>query len=164
MGVDTPRGRVVRDAEGVRLEFERTWPVPVEDVWDALTTPERCARWYGRWTGDPTSGSVLLTMSEEQGATPETVGIERCEPPHALVVVVPPPGDGPWRLDVALTPHEGGTRLRFVHRLAEPYDATGIGPGWHFYLDRLEAEVAGRPVDQQWDDYAGLGEEYPLPA
>ena len=50
-----------------------------------------------------------------------------------------------------------------MHRLAEPYDATSIGPGWHFYLDRLAAEVARRPVDQVWDDYAPLGGEYALP-
>ena len=99
MTVDTPRGRVLRDDEGVRLEFVRTWPEPVEDVWDALTSPDRCARWYGRWTGDPASGSVQLTMSEEGGQA-ETLRLEQCAPPYRLVVLVAPPGDDTWRLDV----------------------------------------------------------------
>ena len=37
----------------------------------------------------------------------------------------------------------GATTLVFVQRLAEPYDASSIGPGWHYYLDRLDAVVAG---------------------
>ena len=163
MTVGTPRGRVVRDEQGVRVEFVRTWPEPVQEVWEAITDPDRCARWYGRWSGDPASGSVQLTLSQEEGAPTEPVIIEECAPPHRLVVLVAPPGDDTWRLELTLTADEDGTTMRFVHRLAEPYDATAIGPGWHLYVDRLEAEVARRPVDQDWDDYAGLGEEYALP-
>lgn len=43
--------------------------------------------------------------------------------------------------------------LIFTQRLAEPYDASSIGPGWHYYLDRLGAVVARLPVPDHWDDY-----------
>ena len=162
MTVGTPRGRVVRDEQGVRVEFVRSWPVPVEDVWDAIADPGRCARWYGRWAGDPSTGSVRITMSAEDGAPSETLAIEECAPPHRLVVRTTPPGEDVWRLELTLTSEGAGTTMRFVHRLVEPYDATGIGPGWHFYVDRLEAEIARRHVDQEWDDYVALGPEYAL--
>jgi hypothetical protein len=75
-----------------------------------------------------------------------------------------PGPDGVWRLSVALTETGGVTTLVFTHRLAEPYDASSIGPGWHYYLDRLEAVLAERPVPDTWDDYyPSLREAYPLP-
>jgi hypothetical protein len=37
------------------------------------------------------------------------------------------------------------TTLDFVHHLSMPYDAS-IGPGWHYYLHRLGAVVAGTTV------------------
>lgn len=155
-------GRLVRAGDDVRLEFERRWTEPVADVWAAITDPQRCARWFGTWTGDPATGSVAFTIGEP-GARPETVLVERCEPPHLLEVVMQPAGEQPWRLRVGLTSEGSGTALAFVQLLAEPVDATSIGPGWHYYLDRLDAVVRGLPVDREWDDYAPLGRFYPTP-
>ena len=51
----------------------RTFRAPVEDVWAAVTEPERLARWIGTWTGDPASGSVDFRMlfegDEPRGAS-----------------------------------------------------------------------------------------------
>lgn len=57
----TPLGRLLHDADGMRLEFVRTYDEPIDDVWAALTHPDRVARWFGRWTGDPASGRIELT-------------------------------------------------------------------------------------------------------
>ena len=35
------------------LVLHRTFRAPVEDVWAAVTDPERLVRWIGTWTGDP---------------------------------------------------------------------------------------------------------------
>ena len=57
------------------------------------------------------------------------------------------------------------TTLRFVQRLAEPYDASSIGPGWHFYLDRLGAVLNGHDVPDDFDAYyPALQADYDLPA
>lgn len=54
------------------------------------------------------------------------------------------------------------TTLTFSHRLAEPHDATDIGPGWHWYLDRLAAVVADQPAPDDFDAYlTGLAGAYP---
>lgn len=164
MTVTTPLGQVLRDEDGMRLEFVRTYGNPVDDVWSALTEPDRVARWLGTWTGEPTTGSVELMMTEDETSTPQTVTILACRPPTRLVVEVPSP-DGPWRLSVSLQEQAAVTTLVFTQRLAEPYDATSIGPGWHYYLDRLDAVVADAAVPDAWDEYyPTLRDAYLLPA
>lgn len=164
MTVTTPLGRVLRDEDGVRLEFVRTYGNPIDDVWSALTDPDRVARWIGTWTGDPASGTVDLVMTDEEGSSPETVTILECEPPTRLAVDVPSP-DGTWRLLVSLREQAGVTTLVFTQRLVEPYDASSIGPGWHYYLDRLGAVVADTTVPDRWDDYyPSLQDAYAIPS
>ena len=150
----SPTGRVVREGDAVRLEFVRRYDDAIGDVWSALTQPERVARWLGDWTGDPANGTVQLRMTAEDAATAEDVVIVACEPPILLVVDMPSP-DGAWTISVALEDEEGrgGTTLRFVQQLAEPYDAESIGPGWQFYLDRLGAVVADGPIPADFDRY-----------
>lgn len=163
MTVTTPLGQVLRDDQGVRLEFVRTYDDSVEDVWSALTQPDRVARWLGTISGDPQTGTVDLTMSEDESATPAPVTILECEPPTRLVVDAPSP-DGVWRLSVALHEKDGGTCLVFVQRLSEPYDASSIGPGWHYYLDRMGAVIAGDDFLDNWDDYyPSLHDAYAMP-
>lgn len=53
MTVTTPLGRVLRDEDGVRLEFVRTYGNPIDDVWSALTDPDRVARWIGTGPATP---------------------------------------------------------------------------------------------------------------
>lgn len=161
--ITTPTGRVERDGDGLRLDFVRTFDTTIDDLWSALVDSERTARWFGSWTGDPATGEVELVMTAEDDDTPQTIEIVECDPPHRLIVISPSP-DGPWRLSAELSAGaDDTTTLVFSHRMAEPYDASGIGPGWHYYLDRLTAVVTGDPVPEDFDDYAGLDGAYPLP-
>ncbi len=103
-------------------------------------------------------------MPDEEGSSPETVTILECEPPTRLAVDVPSP-DGTWRLLVSLREQAGVTTLVFTQRLVEPYDASSIGPGWHYYLDRLGAVVADTTVPDRWDDYyPSLQDAYAIPS
>jgi len=152
VSLTTPLGRVLRDDQGVRLEFVHTYDDPVDAVWSALTDPGRVARWIGSVSGDPATGTVELRMTEEEGSTPGTVVILEREPPTRLAVDLPSP-DGTWRMSVTLRAQDGLTTLLFTQRLVEPFDASSIGPGWHYYLDRLGAVVDGSVVPDNWDDY-----------
>lgn len=60
---------------------------------------------------------------------------------------------GAWPLDLVLTENDQGTRPIFTHHLDETDDSAQIGPGRHFYLDRLAAALAGDPVPEDWNDY-----------
>ncbi len=159
---NTPAGHVVRDEDEVRLVFDRAYERPVDVVWAALTEPAQVARWFGAWTGDPASGAVHVMMTDEDSTTPERIVIRECTPPERLAVTVPNP-DGDWPVEVRLEQEGEHTRVRLTHVLAEPYDASGIGPGWHYYLDRLGAVITGGPVPTDWEDYAEVPYEVPDP-
>jgi uncharacterized protein YndB with AHSA1/START domain len=157
-------GEVLRDEAGARLQFVRSYDAPIEDVWSAVTEPERMARWFGGWSGDPATGQVQFEMPMKDGSRTEPVTIDACEPPRTLAVTIATP-DGPWPLNLTLTSEGDRTVLHFMHRLNEPYDASGVGPGWQYYLDRLGAVLADEPVPDDFDSYhPRFAESYPIPA
>lgn len=164
MTITTPLGSVIRDDEGMRLEFVRVYPDPIDRVWRAITDPDELAAWFGTWRGDPSTGTIELSSIEGDRKF-EPAQIVVCDAPRRLSVILGS-ADGPWPLTVALSEVDGGTELVFVHRLAEPYDATGVGPGWHYYLDRLAAVLSSTPMpgSDDWPRYEPLGPSYPLPS
>lgn len=150
--ITSPPGTVTRDGDGYQLEFVRTFATSLEDTWSAVTEPDRCERWFGRWSGDPATGEVQFVWTAEDDSTAQTMRIVECDEPRRLVVEMPGPG-GVWRVALDLSPDgDARTRLVFSQRLAGPYDSS-IGPGWHFYLDRLGALVAGTTVPSDFDPY-----------
>src|SRR2546430_9281832 len=46
----TPTGEIIRTDRGPALRFERRYAFPPDEVWSALTTPERARRWLGELT------------------------------------------------------------------------------------------------------------------
>lgn len=163
MTITTPRGTVIRDDEGMRLEFVRIYPDPIDRVWRAVTDPDELAVWFGTWRGDPSTGTIEVSPLEGDGSF-EPAELVVCDPPRQVSIVLTS-ADGPWPLTVTLSEVEGGTELVFVHRLAEPYDATSVGPGWQYFLDRLAATLASTPMPdgEDWSSYEPLGASYPLP-
>lgn len=162
--ITTPTGRLIRDHDGMRLEFVRTYPDPIERVWAALTDPSELAQWYGTWRGNPATGTVELA-SIEGGGEFKPVEIVECDVPRRIAVVLPTPY-GPWPISITLSESQGTTTGVFVHRLSERDDPTSIGPGWHYYLDRLGSTLGGEvmPEAEDWPSYEPLGAEYSLPA
>lgn len=159
MTVTTPLGQVRHDDRGTRLEFVRQFPTDIADLWSAITASERCAHWFGSWTGDPATGAVQLLMTAEDDAPAQRVTIVECDEPTRLVVELPAP-DGTWRLELDLNSNDAGSRLVFTQPLADAGEAASIGPGWHYYLDRLAAVVAGSPVPDDWSAYESLASQY----
>ncbi|KRB73244.1 polyketide cyclase [Nocardioides sp. Root190] len=149
------------------VQFERTFRAPVEDVWAAVTEPDRLARWIGTWTGDPAAGEVLFQMTFEGDDVPEELfTIDECAPPYRLRITtsMPTDGDAPdsWRLHLDLSEADGVTMLRFAQDVPDPTMAESVGPGWDYYLDRMQvAEAGGDPATADFDDYyPALSEHY----
>lgn len=133
--------------EDGRLVITRRYAAPLETVWACLTEPDHLGRWYGRWTGDPASGRVLLQMTAEGDCPPEPVEIRRCEPPTALDVEMAGP-DGVWRIGCRLAPAgASGTSLTLSQELSDPRIVGSVGPGWEYYLERLAAVLDDGDVD-----------------
>ena len=56
----------------------REYPTTVEDLWEAITVPERIARWFLPVEGDLKLGGRYQLKGNAGGT------ITRCEPPQAL--------------------------------------------------------------------------------
>ncbi len=152
-----PTGRC-QDRDGTRfLVFERRFAAPIDDVWAAVTEPERLVRWIGTWTGDPASGEIAFRMTAEGDDVPEeTILIDVCHEPTRLVMRSARPDDHEllwtWHLD--LRESASGTTLTFAQEAVDPTLAESVGPGWDYYLDRMvAAETGADPAAVDFDDY-----------
>lgn len=185
MSDTTPRGtedRVTGTREttddGPVLVLRRTFRATPEDVWAACTEPGRLVRWIGTWDGDPTEGHIDFRMTAEgDDVAVERYDIEVCEPPRRLELrsaTKMPVSDNPaeamtWVLGLTVTadPRAGAvpsTTLTFTQVLDADTAgsvAASVGPGWEYYLDRLQAAMADQEVlGIRWEDYLSGAEHY----
>jgi uncharacterized protein YndB with AHSA1/START domain len=163
--VTTPTGALTTlDGRRRRLVFRRVLADPVDAVWSAVTESDRLGRWFGTYTGTGRVGGtveLLMTAAEDAGGQPSSVAILECAPPERLVVEVTDAGASEsWRIAVTLSPEGDGTVLVFDQLVPAGMRPADVGPGWHWYLDRLAASLHGAPMPD-WDGYAGLGGLYP---
>ena len=161
---DPPTGRrgvVTELPDGrLRLEFRRSWADGPDEVWAALTEPDRLARWFGTYEGDREPGALgTLTMTHEAEPVGEDVRIAECDPPRRLVVEWV--GQADWRVELVLVVESGRTTLHFVQVFTAGTDVTDFALGWHWYLDKLDAEAGGRPAPGDWETFlAATGPDY----
>lgn len=157
----TPTGEIIDD--GATLVLRRTFRSPIEHVWASFTESERLGRWYGTFTGDPSSGHVMLTMNAEaEEISPVRFDIDECAPP-TLLTVKSIDDYGTWLITAELTEADGTTTLEFRQRELDPDTAHMIGPGWEWYLDRLVAAVTGvepPTLDDFETVYMAMGDAY----
>ena len=131
VGADTlPAG----EAKVVMLS--RRYPADAEDVWDAITTPERLAGWSLPVSGDLRLGGTYQLEGNAGGE------IRACEPPRRLqltwIMGEPPGPEDSSIVDVVLEPDPdgGGTTLTLTHTAVVPpemWDTFGpgaVGVGW----------------------------------
>jgi uncharacterized protein YndB with AHSA1/START domain len=146
------------------VRIEDRYATDIDDLWSAITDPQRLARWHGQVQGDLRPGGEFRVYIESDDI--ESVGrVEACEPPRRLVVTRRetdesyrrgqgvPPFDAVN--EVTLTPDGDGTIL-VVEVRGMPLDKIAFyGAGWQIHTENLEAYVAGRePVDAEarWDE------------
>jgi uncharacterized protein YndB with AHSA1/START domain len=147
------------DGGGARIEFRRTWPDDSADVWAALTDPARTQRWIGTYDGERRAGTTgTFTMTAEEGSPASALRIAECTEGSRLVLEWPDTG---WRVELDLVAQRGGTTLVFVQRLADAAAAPDIATGWHWYLDKLDAELTGSVAPTDWAAFAAeIGPRY----
>jgi uncharacterized protein YndB with AHSA1/START domain len=143
-------GTLVVSGEIALIAFERRLAHPIEAVWAALTDPDERAAWLGPGTVEPRVGGwVAIRIGPEDRPEPQGMIAGRIlewDPPRVLEHEWIQPG-----LDISVVRYEleadaGGTILRLTHRRSMTPGAIGGRAGWHAYLDRLTAHLAGLPV------------------
>ena len=101
-------------------------------------------------------------MTHEGGeAAGQPATILECDPPRRLAIEFEQQDAENMRLDLDLWAEEGRTVLRFVQFFPAAADVTDWAMGWHWYLDRLGAEIDGGTPPTDWDAFvADVGPAY----
>ncbi|ROO51161.1 uncharacterized protein YndB with AHSA1/START domain [Micromonospora sp. Llam0] len=135
--------------EAYTVELRRRYEAQIDDVWDAITNPERLRRWLTQATGDLRLGGKFELDSGEHGE------ILRCEPPRLLKVswlygadADAWPGTSDVEVRLASTP-TGDTEFELIHAAVvdEPlfptYGPGAGGVGWDLALLALARLLTG---------------------
>lgn len=120
----------------------------IDDLWDALTNPERIPRWFLPVSGDLRPGGHYQLEGNANGE------ITDCEPPHHLKLTWGMHGQISW-VDIQLSEEKhGGTLLRLEHMAHVPDDMWkqfgpgAVGVGWDQALMGLGRHLtSGQPLD-----------------
>ena len=147
--VEAGRGRADQDRT-VRLR--RRYDAPVEDVWDACTSPDRIGRWFLPVTGDFRPGGRYQLEGNAGGE------IRRCEPPRLLRVTWVFGEAPPSEVEVRLSPgDQHDTVLELEHTMTvtplwAEFGPGAVGVGWDMALLGLGRYLSGheRNDAQAW--------------
>ena len=137
--------------EGRMVRLRRTYPAAIDDVWDALTNPERIGRWFLPISGDFRIGGHYQFEGNAGGT------IVACERPHRLAAtwVYMDTGNPADVSEVEVRLSEAGddaTTLELEHTAIVPdemWDQFGpgaVGVGWEGGLLGLELHLRGGTV------------------
>jgi uncharacterized protein YndB with AHSA1/START domain len=121
----------------------RSYPTTVEDLWEAITTPERLSRWFLPVEGDLRLGGRYQLKGNAGGT------ITRCERPAALDLTWEFMGGTSW-VNLRLAPDRDNARLTLEHiahkggigeEHLKKYGPGAVGIGWDLGLFGLERHL-----------------------
>ena len=139
-----PTGRLAYREDGLYLMLDRLFTASKEDVWASVSRSAGLHGWIGTYTGAPETGAVRFKL-DEPDAEWEYVSIVRCIPPKRFTADIGEGDDG-RHVILHLVEGAGMTTLTFGQRLHSAAEAASVGPFWDYFLDRLVAARAGRPL------------------
>lgn len=153
--------------EAYTIEVRRRYAARIDDVWDAVTSPERLTRWLKPITGDLRLGGKFEFDGGEHGE------ILQCEPPRLLKVswLFGPDADawpGTSEVEVRLAAGPtGDTEVELIHAavVEEPlfptYGPGAGGVGWDLALLALARLLAdGETADHEGVQKSPEGREF----
>jgi uncharacterized protein YndB with AHSA1/START domain len=128
--------------------LRRAYPAPIDDVWDAVTDPDRIARWFLPVSGDLRLGGTYQLKGNAGGE------IRECQPPTLLRVTwvfvpEPTPADV-TEVTVRLSAQDDGTTAFELEHTAvtdterwPTYGPGAVGVGWDLTLLGLGLHLGG---------------------
>ncbi len=171
MNSNTPGGSPIlgslRSADGVGVvRIKNCYDTTVDDLWSAITDPDRLARWYGQVEGDLRPGGAfhLYLESDDWGGTGR---VEACEPPRRLLVTTRE-SDESWRKGQGVPPFDetieatltadGDQTVLTLEIKGMPLNAlAAYAGGWQIHVENLAAYIAGqerRDPEARWHELA----------
>jgi uncharacterized protein YndB with AHSA1/START domain len=154
------------DGEGV-VRMEDRLDTGIDDLWGALTDPDRLAQWYGEVEGDLRPGGEFNLRIALGG--PRTGQVEACEPPQRLLLTMRDPDPQPGQpeqtvIEAQLIAEGAQTRLVWETRGMPVNLLPAYGAGIQIHVEHLADYISGREPridDSRWNElfpaYEALG-------
>ena len=151
-------GRIVTKAGGrAAVHLTRRFATDADDLWSAITEPERAARWLGAVSGDLREGGPVRLCMTPPDSDVAMLEILRCDRPHRLVARWQEENRPASIVTADLVPVHDGCELRLEHVAID--DTADYGCGWEDFLLRLDQLISGQePHSPSWAEVkAALG-------
>ncbi len=152
-------GTLSRRGDLFDLAFDRVYATSVADVWDAVTNPERLARWMAPYRGDLDLGGRWEALNRD-GSVFSSGTVTACEPLRTFTTTWEYAGESTSVVTVTVSEHPDGAALELRHeRLHDP----DYGPGWQTYVEQLDEALGVAPsavVDPGRAPGVAWGERY----
>jgi len=142
------RLRRLDDGRGA-IRMEDVYATDPDDLWSALTVPERLARWVATIEGDLQPGGRIHARFTSTWEGPGRIDI--CDPPRHLLVTMEPGMPQEAVIEAHLSPDGDRTRLVIEERGLPLDELAGYGAGWQAHVEDLAAYLAGT-VPGPWRD------------
>jgi uncharacterized protein YndB with AHSA1/START domain len=127
------------DGKGV-VRMETRCATDPEDLWEALTTPERLARWLGDVAGDlEPGGTFRATFASSWSGSGR---VEVCDPPRRLLVRMNDE-EGETVVEATLTPQHDAVLLVVEESGLPLPNVSAYGAGWQVHVEDLHHHLAG---------------------
>jgi uncharacterized protein YndB with AHSA1/START domain len=132
----------VEDGYGI-VRMDDLYDTDIDDLWSAITEPERLARWLAKVEGSAQRGSILKATFTSN--VDSDLRVDVCEPPKRLLVTAFSEEEGDTVMEAWLTPEGERTRLVIEERGLQVAAVAGHGAGWQAHVEDLAALIAGNP-------------------
>ena len=142
------------DGAGV-VRVEERYATDIDDLWSALTDPDRLARWYGQVDGELGLGGEFRMYVDASGWE-GTGRVEACEPPRRLMVTTKELSESFRKTVEATLTSEDDHTVLVIEVRGMPLDKIAFfGAGWQIHTEDLAAYLAGGErgdTEARWDE------------
>lgn len=145
------------------VRMEDVYDTGIDDLWSALTEPDRLARWIGEVGGDLRVGGTIQARLTSSWEGPGRV--DHCDSPHRLVVTLEPGTADETTVEASLTPEGDKTRLVIEERGLPLDNLSAYGAGWQAHAEDLGRYLADDPGPQwkaRWDELSPSYQAMPV--
>jgi uncharacterized protein YndB with AHSA1/START domain len=129
------------DGTGV-VRMEDRYHTGIDDLWSALTEPQRLARWIADVEGDLRVGGEFHASFTSGWQGPGRVDV--CEPPRRLRLTMSPGQQDQTVIEAELVAEGDHTSLAVEERGLPLTELAAHGAGWQAHLEDLAAHLAGQ--------------------
>jgi uncharacterized protein YndB with AHSA1/START domain len=135
----------LRSADGVGvIRIEDRFDTGIDELWSALTDPQRLAHWYGEVEGELQVGGGFRAHVHASGWE-GTGRVEECEPPRRFRVVSKDSDEPNENSEEVTLTGDGDQTILVVEQRGLPLELLwAYGAGLQIHVEDLAAHIAGR--------------------